>query len=145
MQPNILIVEDDSNTSEAIELNLEMSESKGKIKVYSVRTIKEAENWLNNTNNVTGLKVCILDLMFPPKTGSVTGDPIKDLTQGIALYNNYLKNRVKTIILTGALTWARSAETAIKDIIKDDQNTILIKKPVPSAESLIETIISRLE
>jgi DNA-binding NtrC family response regulator len=127
MYANILIVEDDNNLAEALKEFFMESDSSQELVVHAVRTVEEAEAWIGSKSRKDHLKVCILDLMFPPKTGEVSGD-IADLAQGIGFYENHLKNRFKTVILTGALRWTR-AENAISEMIKEDKGTVLIKKP----------------
>jgi hypothetical protein len=132
------MVADDLNVSEAIKEYLEGPVSSHQFIVHAIRTIEEAETWIKTASNSTQLNICILDLMFPPKTGTISGN-ITDLTQGLRFYEDYLKGKFRTIILTGAIRWIQ-AEKAIRDKIKDDENTVLLKKP-QNLESIEDILV----
>jgi CheY-like chemotaxis protein len=138
---NILVVDDDLNTSDNISEFLEGSDVK-KFIVYSVRTIDEAIKWIEDKSKSSDLEVCILDLMFPPKIGEISGD-ITDLAQGIKFYQKFLKGKIRTIVLTGALRWIY-AEQQIKDMIDDEEHTILLKKPL-ELERLEEVLLKEIK
>ena len=135
MRPNLLIVDDDNNWNEAIQEWLEGRTSVFRVK--SVRTIRDAEIFIENPANRSELEACILDLMFPPIPGEAKGG-VADLLPGIAFYDDYLKGVYKTVIVTGALRWS-AAENLVKAKIANSKDTVLMKKPI-GLEALEEVL-----
>jgi DNA-binding NarL/FixJ family response regulator len=139
MDINVIIVEDDKNTSLDIKEYIDNSDHKSLFNIHDVRTIEGAIEWINESKNSNSLKVCILDLMFPPKKGKIATGNTADLTPGIIFYEKYLKGKYKVIILTGALRW-KKADDLIREKIKGDENVVLMFKPT-HLQDILDTLL----
>jgi DNA-binding NtrC family response regulator len=129
MSFSIIIIDDDQHTLNTLKDEIQhIDKERGIYKVNTFRKISKAKIYFENEENVSTIKCCILDLMFPPEDDRRVYGDLRDLADGIAFYEKYLRNKIRTIVLTAALNWPEVAK-AVRSKIIEGPNTIIVDKP----------------